>query len=149
MDIDRRREAELASAQARASLQRIIETAPLAIALFDAASRRVLQLNQTMAVFAGAPGTRIEGHALADWLDADTAALLSSDFDQAQRSPEPCVASCAAPRPRRHGLGRALPGAACGRGEAGPDPPGRQRRQPSSAKPTRPASRRRSPSARC
>ncbi|MEO5735093.1 MAG: PAS domain S-box protein [Rubrivivax sp.] len=35
LDIERRRQAEVRIAQARASLQRVIETAPLAIALFD------------------------------------------------------------------------------------------------------------------
>ena len=37
----RRRQAEVSIAQAQASLQRIIDTAPLAIALFDAASGRL------------------------------------------------------------------------------------------------------------
>jgi PAS domain-containing protein len=46
LDIERRRQAEVSIAQAQASLQRIIETAPLAIALFDARSGAVLQLNQ-------------------------------------------------------------------------------------------------------
>ena len=46
LDIERRRQAEVSIAQAQASLQRIIETAPLAIALFDARSQRVLQVNQ-------------------------------------------------------------------------------------------------------
>jgi PAS domain-containing protein len=40
LDIERRRQAEVSIAQAQASLQRIIETAPLAIALFDARSTR-------------------------------------------------------------------------------------------------------------
>ena len=51
LDIERRRQAEVSIAQAQASLQRIIETAPLAIALFDARSLRVLQVNQMAAAF--------------------------------------------------------------------------------------------------
>jgi PAS domain S-box-containing protein len=86
MDIDRRRQAELNVAQARASMQRIIETAPLAIALFDAPTRTVLQLNQTMAAFAGVPVSRIDGRPLSDWLDAAAAASLDASFEQALRS---------------------------------------------------------------
>jgi PAS domain-containing protein len=55
LDIERRRQAEVSIAQAQASLQRIIETAPLAIALFDARSAAVLQLNQMAAMFFGRP----------------------------------------------------------------------------------------------
>jgi PAS domain S-box-containing protein len=86
MDIDRRRQAELNVAQARASMQRIIETAPLAIALFDAPTRTVLQLNQTMAAFAGVPVSRIDGRPLSDWLDATAAVSLDTSFEQALRS---------------------------------------------------------------
>jgi PAS domain S-box-containing protein len=88
MDIDRRRQAELNVAQARASMQRIIETAPLAIALFDAPTRTVLQLNQTMAAFAGVPVSQIDGRPLSDWLDAADAAALDTSFEQALRSGE-------------------------------------------------------------
>ena len=55
LDIERRRQAEVSIAQAQASLQRVIETAPLAIALFDLRSQRVLQVNQTAASFFGCP----------------------------------------------------------------------------------------------
>jgi PAS domain S-box-containing protein len=79
LDIERRRQAEISIAQAQASLQRIIETAPLAIALFDAQSHRVLQANQMAAAFfdrpAGAPlgGTPLQalGGAQAQALAAD------------------------------------------------------------------------------
>ena len=49
LDIERRRQAEARSAEAQASLQRVIEMAPLAIALRDARTLRVLQLNQVAA----------------------------------------------------------------------------------------------------
>jgi|JI8StandDraft_2_1071088.scaffolds.fasta_scaffold04397_5 PAS domain S-box-containing protein len=54
LDIERRRQAELRIAQAQASLQRVIETAPAAIALFDAETLVVQQANQTAGGFLGA-----------------------------------------------------------------------------------------------
>lgn len=53
LDIDRRRQAEARTAQAQASLQRVIDLAPLAITLFDAATGRVRQLNPVAASIAG------------------------------------------------------------------------------------------------
>ena len=61
LDIERRRQAEISIAQAQASLQRVIETAPLAIALFDAQTLRVLQLNQMAAAFFGRPAGELLG----------------------------------------------------------------------------------------
>ena len=55
LDIERRRQAEVSIARAQASLQRVIETAPLAIALLDAASREVLQANPSATGFLAAP----------------------------------------------------------------------------------------------
>lgn len=55
LDIERRRQAEARSEETQASLQRLIEMAPLAIALHDAHSLRVVQLNQTAAALAGRP----------------------------------------------------------------------------------------------
>lgn len=55
LDIERRRQAEISIAGARASLQRVIETAPLAIALLDGATGEVLQANQTATDFLAAP----------------------------------------------------------------------------------------------
>jgi PAS domain S-box-containing protein len=49
LDIERRRQAEARTAEAQASLQRIIEAAPMAITLQDARSLRVLQVNQVAA----------------------------------------------------------------------------------------------------
>jgi PAS domain S-box-containing protein len=64
MDIERRRQAEVSIAQAQASLQRVIETAPLAIALFDARHLRVQQLNNTAASFFGRSIDQLQGLAL-------------------------------------------------------------------------------------
>ncbi len=55
LDIEQRRQAEINIAQARSSLQRVIDTAPLAIALLDAVDRQVLQRNQTAAQFLDPP----------------------------------------------------------------------------------------------
>ena len=49
LDIERRRQAEAGMTQAQASLQRVIEAAPLAITLRDAASLKILQINQLAA----------------------------------------------------------------------------------------------------
>ena len=81
LDIESRRQAEVSIAQAQASLQRVIETAPLAIALFDAQSRRVLHSNQAAASFFGRAAGELRGgtprelaspakaQALERWLD--------------------------------------------------------------------------------
>jgi PAS domain S-box-containing protein len=88
LDIERRRAAEVSILQARASLQRIIETAPLAIALFDANTHQVLQLNQTAATFAGRPMSEIVGRVPAQWLPGSEGAKLAADLHRAQVSPE-------------------------------------------------------------
>ena len=61
LDIERRRQAEVSIAQAQASLQRVIETAPLAIALFDAGTLRIQQANQTAVDFFGRPLVQLMG----------------------------------------------------------------------------------------
>ncbi len=88
LDIERRRQAEVSIAQAQASLQRIIETAPLAIALFDARSQRVLQANQVAAAFFSQPADLLVGGAPRDWFAAATAELLSADLHTAAASNE-------------------------------------------------------------
>lgn len=88
LDIERRRQAEVSIAQAQASLQRIIETAPLAIALFDAASGRVLRLNHMAAMFFGRPVEALLGRPPEDWFDADEALALRADLQQALAQPE-------------------------------------------------------------
>jgi PAS domain S-box-containing protein len=66
LDIERRRQAEVSIAQAQASLQKVIETAPLAIALFDARTGAVLQLNQTAPLLFGRPAEQLLGASLHD-----------------------------------------------------------------------------------
>jgi PAS domain S-box-containing protein len=87
LDIERRRQAEVSIVQARASLQRIIETAPLAIALFDAASQQVVQLNQMAATFAGRPMKEILGRLPSQWLPGPEGAKLSADLHRALATP--------------------------------------------------------------
>jgi PAS domain S-box-containing protein len=79
LDIERRRQAEVSIAQAQASLQRIIETAPLAIALFDAHTQRVLQVNQMAAAFFGRPAEQLLGLAADPRLAADLEAAAASN----------------------------------------------------------------------
>ncbi|MBW8847062.1 MAG: PAS domain-containing protein [Burkholderiales bacterium] len=62
LDIDRRRQAEAQSRVAQASLARIIEAAPLAISLHDAASLNIVKLNQAAAAMAGRPENALLGH---------------------------------------------------------------------------------------
>jgi PAS domain S-box-containing protein len=91
LDIETRRQAEVRIAHAQASLQRVIETAPLAIALFDAATDQVLQLNQMAAAFFGQPLEQLLGQSPADWTDwfgVDEAAALQASLHLAADSPE-------------------------------------------------------------
>jgi PAS domain S-box-containing protein len=88
LDIERRRQAEVSIAQARTSLQRIIETAPLAIALFDGRTQRVLQINQMAAAFFGRPLQQLMGRAPREWFEGDTAQALDADLATALDSGE-------------------------------------------------------------
>jgi len=96
LDIERRRQAEVSIAQAQASLQRVIETAPLAIALFDARTLKVLQVNQTAAEFFGRPVAALMGNgpeacavpaqasALRQWLLAAVASDERGQYEWAE-----------------------------------------------------------------
>ena len=88
LDIDRRRKAELDSAQAQASLQRIIATAPLAIALFDGRTQRVLQHNQMAAAFFGRPQQQWVGSTLRERVGGEPATAVSADLAVALESSE-------------------------------------------------------------
>jgi two-component sensor histidine kinase len=71
-----------------AVLRRVLETVPLAIAVFDMPSQRVLQLNQMAEAFFGQPATLLLGRAPAQWPSAvpDIAGLQAS-LDLASESP--------------------------------------------------------------
>lgn len=80
LDIERRRQAELRIAQAQASLERIIETAPTAIGLVDAQTLRVLQLNQMAAAFIGCALDAAAGQRIDELFGADDGAQLREDL---------------------------------------------------------------------
>ncbi|MFN3415168.1 MAG: PAS domain S-box protein [Caldimonas sp.] len=86
LDIDSRRQAERRIAQARASLQRIIELAPLAITLRDARTLKILQINQTAADIAGRPIDQLVGTTPEDIYDPQEAAQFRADMQEALRS---------------------------------------------------------------
>ena len=88
LDIERRRQAEVSIAQAKNSLQRVIETAPLAIALFDAGSLHVLQLNQMAAEFFARPMAQLLQRTLEECVGSNAAGLLRDWLQTALLSPE-------------------------------------------------------------
>ena len=82
LDIDARREADAKVARAQGSLRQVIEAAPLAIALFDAGSLRMRQVNQAAAAFFGRPPGQLldglPGEWAAGWAGDEAAALRAS-----------------------------------------------------------------------
>jgi len=86
LDIDRRRQAEARMSEAQSSLQRIIEAAPLAIALRDARSLKVLQINQVAQRVMGLPGNEVVGSLPEDAWPADIAARMRADMQDALAS---------------------------------------------------------------
>jgi len=61
LDIERRRKAEARTLEAQASLQRIIEAAPMAITLRDAHSLKIIQVNEVAARGIGRPAHELIG----------------------------------------------------------------------------------------
>ncbi len=88
LDIERRRQAEARIAQTQASLQRIIEAAPMAITLRDAKSLRVLQINETAARSVGRMASDLVGLSLEEIYDPATATAMRLDMADALRSSE-------------------------------------------------------------
>ncbi len=83
LDIERRRQAEARTAEAQASLQRIIEMAPLAITLRDAKTLRVLQMNQLAASIAGISRNEAIGKTPSDIYPPDMAHAVEADISLA------------------------------------------------------------------
>ncbi|MCO5123128.1 MAG: PAS domain S-box protein [Rhizobacter sp.] len=83
LDIERRRQAEARSEETQASLQRLIEMAPLAIALRDATTLRVLQLNQTAASIVGKPIGELVGRTPEEMHTPETAAEMREHMARA------------------------------------------------------------------
>jgi PAS domain S-box-containing protein len=88
MDIDQRRQAEARIAEAQASLQRIIEAAPMAITVCDAATLRVLQLNRAAAALCGVSAAEAAGRSLVQLHPPVVGASLQSDIDEALAHPQ-------------------------------------------------------------
>ncbi len=86
MDIERRRQADARIAEAQASLQRIIEAAPLAITLRDARTLGVLQINQLAARMAGLPAAEIIGRTPQALYGAEQAETMRADMRAALAS---------------------------------------------------------------
>ena len=99
LDIERRRQAEVSITQAQTSLQRIIDTAPMAIALFDAPSGRLLRLNHMAASFLGRPTAALLGRPPEDWFAPDEAATLRADLAEASTRPDGLRRECLRPGP--------------------------------------------------
>lgn len=88
LDIERRRQAEARIAQTQASLQRIIEAAPMAITLRDAKTLKVLQINETASRIVGrAPGD-VVGLGLEEMHDTTMAAAMRADMELALQNRE-------------------------------------------------------------
>jgi PAS domain S-box-containing protein len=83
LDIDRRRQAEAETAETRATLQRIIEVAPMAIQLVDARRLQLLQANQAAAAFIRHDPIQALGKTPEELYDADRARVLRGDMQQA------------------------------------------------------------------
>jgi PAS domain S-box-containing protein len=83
MDVDTRRRADARIAQAQASLQRIIEAAPLAIVLHDAGSLAVLQINDVAARLARRPAAACIGLDPGALYGAELGAVMRADMRSA------------------------------------------------------------------
>ena len=83
-------QAVVRGARAQASLQRVLETAPMAMALFEWPSHRLLQLNQRAAEFFGASVADLLDRAPTQWpsaVTAEEAAELCAHLDLAGEFP--------------------------------------------------------------
>ncbi|MGC4062650.1 MAG: PAS domain S-box protein [Aquabacterium sp.] len=83
LDIDRRRQAEAQSAEAQATLQRIIEMAPMAINVVDAHQLTLIQANQAASAFMNLDPAKALGKTPEALYDADRARLLRADMQHA------------------------------------------------------------------
>ena len=88
LDIERRRQAEAAVSQAQASLRRVIDAAPLAIALLDAKTLRLVQLNEVAARVAGETPERLIGKLPEEVFGAAVGAQRRLDMTSALESSE-------------------------------------------------------------
>ncbi|MGE5450845.1 MAG: PAS domain S-box protein [Acidobacteriota bacterium] len=80
LDIDRRRQAEAQTVEAQATLQRIIEMAPMAITLMDARTLKVLESNQAASAFLHMDAAKALGKAPEELFDTNRARVLRADM---------------------------------------------------------------------
>ncbi len=83
LDIERRRQAEASTAKAQASLKRIIDTAPMAITLWDAPELRVVQINDAAARTAGRRADELVGRTAGEVLGPELSAERERDMRDA------------------------------------------------------------------
>ncbi len=83
LDIERRRQAEVRIVETQASLQRIIEAAPMAITLVDVPTLRVMQANQAAAAASGLRVEDLIGLRPDEWLPAEVAERHLADMRRA------------------------------------------------------------------
>jgi len=83
LDIERRRLAEARVTEAQASLQRIIEAAPLAITLYDAHTLKIVQINEVAARATGHTPPQLIGAAPEDIVTPEFALALRRDMAHA------------------------------------------------------------------
>jgi PAS domain S-box-containing protein len=83
LDIERRRQAEAAMSTAQASLRRVIEAAPLAIALLDARTFAVVQANDVAAAAIGSTPAQLLGKTPEQILPARLGAARRRDLESA------------------------------------------------------------------
>jgi PAS domain S-box-containing protein len=88
LDIERRRSAEARIAEAQASLQRIIEAAPMSITVRDARSLRVLQANAVAADIVGVSIAELIGRSPEEIFAPEVAAQRRADMQAALVSSE-------------------------------------------------------------
>ncbi len=80
LDIDRRRQAEAQTAEAQATLQRIIEMAPMAITLMDARTLKVVQTNQAASAFLQMDSSKALGMGPEDLFETNRARVMRDDM---------------------------------------------------------------------
>ena len=83
LDIERRRQAEARMTEAQSALQQVIAAAPLAIALLEAKSLRVVQANAVAAVAVGRRPDELAGRSPEEIFDPKMAAAYRRDMQQA------------------------------------------------------------------
>ena len=91
LDIERRRQAEAAVSEAQASLRRVIDAAPLAIALLEAKTLRLVQVNEVAARVVGETPERLIGRMPEEVFGAEVGAQRRLDMLSALQSSEVTV----------------------------------------------------------